>query len=190
MFSKNTCTSKYWKDTDKEFEDLRKIVLDDPTNVNKGDFTKDKLILSNHENYCVIFNNNGDPICMGGLYEISSGVGRLQNRYYVFPNYRAKTWKELVHLCEITVEYIYEPMLKESPFHTHIITMTNRGERNSHFNSFTKVVQTVCPNKWHRINGYVQTSKSMVRRSWQNALTDNPQHNLRTLNHDQWLLLP
>lgn len=186
MFSKNICTK--FVENDESFEEYRNIALNDLTNPNIQDFTHDKLDIAKHISYAIVLNGN-DPIFMGGLYKIHEDIGRLQNRFYIFPKYRAKTKSQIIEIGKLSKEYLLEPMISMSPFKTHIMTMTNRGVRNNHFNTFYRSWNIVWPNHWKLINGYIQTSKGMKKRSWQNAITDNIDHDFKTLNHDQWLLL-
>jgi len=173
------------KTTCSDIDFYRSIAYNDNTNPNTNDFSKEKF--GRHIKYIIVL-DDGDPICMGGLKELKTylDVGRLMDRFYIFPEYRNK----INYTAQITYEYIIKPLVDISPFNTHVVTMANRGERNNHFNAFEKYHHLTWPNHWHRVDGYIQTSNSMKRRSWQNALTDNPNYPFKVLNHDQWLVLP
>lgn len=185
MYSKNICI-KWLTKTTSEFEKLREFVINDPTNPNTQDFTRENLIIENHIVYGVAYLDD-TPIMMNGLYEVMPGVGRLQNRHYTFPNFR----KDIKFSSYVAINRLVKPIAAMSPFNTHILSMKNRREKNNgFFNAYQRLYEKHWPNHWHRIDGYVQTCQnSNSRNCWQKALTDNPKYNFNTINHDQWLLL-
>jgi hypothetical protein len=184
-------TTHFFYEDCSEFEELRQIVLSDETNPNKNDFTHEKLIIEDHDGYAVVFIDE-KPAAMSGLYPIRNydGVGRIMNRHYIFPEFRMKSRKDCYTFFKVLADTVFKPLLDKSPYDTHIMSMKNRGERNNFFNTFYSMHDKSWPNHWYRIQGYVQTGNGMKRDSWQNVITDNPDYPFKTLNHDQWLLLP
>lgn len=176
-----------------QFEYYRNIALGDPSNKNAADFTRKKLVIENHIGYYVMhFKPTNEPAVMGGLIEVVPGVGRMLNRHYIFPNFRNKSFKQLVSALQVVMELGVKPLYQISPFDVHVLTMPNRtDERNQGFwRAFVKSQQLAWPGHWHEVDGYIQTGKDvMSKRSWQNALTDDPNWKFQTINHDQWLLL-
>lgn len=176
-----------WFDSEDQFEPYRFMALNDDTNPNKSDFLPSKLSLDNHIAYGIILDGK-DPMFMCGSYKLKSDLIRLKNRFYVFPKYRSKSYRQAIEYNQIVVDNLIKPL--STPGYTHIMSMANRGERNNHFKAFCKLHDKCWPNHWHLIDGYVQTGNGMRRKSWQNAITDNPDYNFKVFNHDQWLLLP
>ena len=182
---------KHWYKDDFEFEAIRQIALNDETNPNQQDFTHNKLVIEDHVGYGVIFHkSNDEPVAMNGLYAISDDVGRLLNRHYIFKNFRNKSMRDIISGLIVMRKLIMEPLIEKSNFKVHIMTMANRGERDNFFNSFYKTNSIAWPDHWHLIDGYVQTGNGMKRKSWQHAICSDPNYPFKTINHDQWLLLP
>lgn len=185
--------TKIWYESNEEFEKLRHEILNDKTNNKTEDFTTEKLVIENHDGFMAIFlRNTHEPVCICGLHKISnySGVGRLMNRTYVWPKFRDTGRKKVFENIKNLTEHIIKPLYRSSPYHTHILSMANRKERNNFFNTFYLLHDKAWPNHWHRVEGYVQTGQGMTKNCWQNIITDNPNYKFKTLNHDQWLLLP
>lgn len=185
--------TKFWYKSDSEFEAIREEVVNDPTNPNYIDFTKEKLVIEDHDGYGVAFCRfTHKPAAMCGLYKIPNydNVGRLMNRNYVFPNFRATNRSQLMDNMYHITELLVKPFMIDSPYDCHILSMANRGERNNFFNTYYKILDKVWPDYWHKIEGYIQTGSGKTNyRSWQNAVTDSPDYTFTTMNHDQWLLL-
>lgn len=184
--------TKIWYKTDSDFEKLRNDALTDSTNNKAFDFTPDKLVIEDHDGYMAMFSKEtNNPVAMCGLYKIKNhpGVGRLMNRSYVWPDFRADNRKDLFQNMYDLSECLIKPFYNSSPYHTHIMSMPNRSERNNFFRAYYAAHNRAWPGHWHLVNGYVQTGSAMDRDSWQNIITDNPDYNFKTLNHDQWLLL-
>jgi len=190
MFKLEDHYVKFWTKSDQEFESLRSIALNDPTNKNTGDFTRHKFVLEDHIGYGVIFNKHTDaPVTMSGLKEIEPGVGRLMNRHYIFPESRNKTYADVVSGLYTIRKLIMEPLVAQANFKVHILTMPNRGKRNNFFDVFHKAHNDAWPDHWHRVDGYIRTGKGMDRSSWQNALSNNLNYKFNTLDYEQWMLL-
>ena len=187
MMSGTMSLKTIWFENEDQFEQYRYAALNDETNPNTSDFLPSKLKLDKHMAYGVVLNGN-DPMFMCGAYMLKHDLIRLKNRFYIFPNYRSKSYRQALEYTQIVVENLVKPLVQ--PGNTHIMSMSNRGERNNHFNAFYKLHDKTWPNHWHKIDGYIQTGNGMRRRSWQNAITDNPEYGFKVFNHDQWLLLP
>lgn len=187
----NLFVKLFYEDCD-EFEYYRNIAVNDLTNKNFNDFIPSRLVISDHIGYGIIFDKSTNrPITMNGLYPMATlpGIGRLMNRSYIFPEYRHTSFQSMKQGIYGVRKLIMEPLLKDSPFDTHILSMSNRGNRNNFFNSFYRIHNAAWPNYWYKVNGYVQTGAGNNKKSWQNILTDNPLYQFNTIDHSNWMLL-
>ncbi len=190
MFNTDQYYAVFWARSDSTFENIRQLVIADNTNKNANDFSTQRLIIEDHRGYGVIFDRTTDtPAAMSGLKEIWPGVGRLLNRHYVFPQFRARTRAEVVSGLYIIRKLLLEPLAQQGGFDTHIMTMPSRGTRNNFFDAFHATHNQAWPGHWHRVPGYVQTGRGTSRRAWQNAVTDNPHYPFSTIDHTEWLKL-
>ncbi len=178
--------TKFWTESNEEFEALRQIACSDPGNKNQNDFSKSKLIIESHVVYGALYSDDGDPIAMCGLKEILPGIGRMMNRGYVFPEYRNRH-DTILNFSN----YMIKPMLEMSPFNTHILTMVNRtGREKGAHDQFFKLHEDAWPNHWHVSAGYLHTGNGDKNpNSWQRFITDNKDHQFETISYDQWLLM-
>lgn len=188
MFKLEDHYVKFWTRSDEEFEALRAIVLNDASNKNIKDFTKQKFVIEDHVGYGVIFNRfTHAPVTMSGLKEIEPGVGRLLNRHYIFPESRNKTYADIVSGLYTIRKLIMEPLIERSRFKVHILSMPNRGKRNNFFDAFHKTHNDAWPDHWYRVNGYYRTGNGIHNpHSWQNILTDDPTYPFDTITQEQW----
>lgn len=176
---------------DCEFEKYRQMILNDPSPFNKKDFSHEKLRIKDQDAYCVVLRKeDAKPVMVSGLAEVFPGVGRMMNRHYTFPDFRSTTRSGFINGIKMCTHFVIKPLYEITNYNTHILTMANRRNDNAFFELFVKAHQKNFPGNWHKIDGYVKTGNGeRTARSWQNAITDNPDHHFETINHDQWLLL-
>lgn len=193
IYDPTNCYHKTFKEDCREFELLRTIAINDETNKNYYDFIPERLVLEDHIAYNVCYDiATNKPMAMGGLIEIQPGVGRMMNRYYIFPEFRNKTHNQFISGVHAIVEHIIKPLYEVSTFQTHVITMANRTEEanQTFWKIFSRAHKKVWPNHWHDINGYIQTAANpLLKRCWQNAITDNVNHSFEIIDHEEWLQL-
>jgi len=171
-----------------EFEPIRDIILSD-TISDVFDYTKERLIVENHNTYGVLF--YGDEVVMtGGLYSFGEWA-RVMNRHYISPKYRGKILRDFKISTVFWVEKLLKPMIQQSTFKTHVMSHVIKKEKSGYGKWIVDEVNKYFPtNTWHIIDGYIKTSgKDSDPRSWQWAITDNPSYPFRKINHDQWLLI-
>lgn len=181
--------AQFWYKTDSEFEYIRQRVLNDPTNPNTEDFTKQRLVIEDQIGYGVIFDRRTEePAVMCGLAQIQPGIGRMTNRLYVFPNYRTRTFDQLVSGLAAVDHYLLKPLYQISPFKTHVISAPNisNSETNKRWLILREAHKRAWPEQWYDVGGYVQTASGQTKRSWQPVITDNRTHKFNTITHAEW----
>jgi len=191
---KDTHTIWFDKNNAQEFESIRNKILQDDK-IDTFNYRKDRLVIQNHIKYGVVFLED-TPLMCGGLYnlkEYSSNkpLGRILNRFYVFPKYRGNILKDFKVSVPFFMDRLVNPLIEISPLSAHIFTHLNKSENKKFGQWFSDAVNEYCGfKKWHVVPGLVKTTGSDKDPSvWQWCITDNPDYPFKKINIDQWLVI-
>jgi hypothetical protein len=194
----NTYT-KIFFESNPEFENIRDLCLQDK-NWLSYNYTKENLILEDHNGYAVAFQKGTDkPIIMAGAYNngrYPKNVARLVNRLYTFPEFRTNR-SNIVDGFRLAHEKIIYPLMEINNFDCYFITMQNRPKSTKGWwNIWKKAMQDSSANYWNEKDGYIQTCAWDVQKCWQNFIYKDivpgtfDNWNPTVIDHTRWMSMP
>lgn len=154
-----------------EFEEIRELCLQED-NWLRHIYTKDRLSVSRHNGFVVIYDKrNDEPAAFGGVYRderiMPKNVARMINRTYWFPNYRTRSYDGFTKLWNVANTHGIVPLLEINNFDTYYMAIQDRRKPTTkYFDIWTKGLQEANPN-WIKGQGYLRTCPHNVKNCWQ-----------------------
>ena len=161
---------KIYYETCSEFEDVRKLCLQEDNWLRKN-YIKENLIIEHHTGYGVVYQKStGKPMVMGGVFNdgrYPNNVAKQINRLYTFPEFRMKH-TDMTDGFRVTCSLI-DALEAVNNYDVYLITMQNRPRGGKRWwNTWVNHMDTASNGKWTLGTGYIQTCNAEVQKCWQN----------------------
>jgi len=161
--------------TNSEWERVRLLCLQE-NNWLRENYTLEKCIVEDHDVFSITYiKSTGDPICFCGIYNngrYHDKVGRLLNRFYLFPEYRTSDLRNRMRAIH---DLIIPSMVAASPIKRELYFISMQMRERSYEGSQRwweqwKKIWLGFSNEWREVDGLVQVVNGDDPRCFQNII--------------------